>query len=153
MLITTGETSYLNEIVGVFPDVSEILIPTKLETTLRRHIPKKSLREIDDDPEIALEKILLVVSNLDSLHYTDKEFKTLNWEILHNQTKKENDNSFVYKKILNLLEVGSEKNGPMIVINSRYKIGEVSRGYKLGQAYEGKGWVRFQLSTPYLIQR
>ena len=61
----------INELAELFPNVNSILVPKKAETNLRRHVPKDLLREINPDINIAVEKCLLLLSNLASTYYVE----------------------------------------------------------------------------------
>lgn len=129
----------LAELVQLFPNVNSILIPKKAEYNLKKYASKALLKEIDPDINIAVEKCLLVLSNLASTYYTEDKWKTLSSVVLHEQTKS-NDNTFVYTKILEVLKTGT-KTGAFIEVKTNddgdetYIVGEKAKQYRLTETY------------------
>jgi hypothetical protein len=143
-------------------DSDNILVPKKIEYNLRKYVSKKLLRDIDGDLNTAIEKCLLVASNLCSTYYSENKWKHLYWQVLHEQTKKDNDNTTIYRKIINLLKDGTS-TGSFIEIKENKKGGEhyiwnstsgtYSKQYRLTDTYLKAGLIRYQLKTDYLIER
>lgn len=140
----------LAELALIFPNVNSIWIPKKMETNLRKYVSKSLLEAIDPDIDIAVEKCLLVVSNLASTHYTDDRWKHLNSEILHQQTKG-NDNTYIYPRIIEALLTGTSM-GAMIEVDSRYAKGGYSRKYRLPESYFKPGLTEYFIKDNGIIQ-
>ena len=121
------------ELALIFPNVNSILIPKKLETNLRKYVSKELLKAIDPDINVAVEKCLVLVSNLASTYYTDDRWKRLNSKILHEQTKNK-DNTFIYSKIIEVLKE-STSTGTMLEVDERYAKGKDSRKYRIPDSY------------------
>lgn len=137
------------ELSLLFPNVNNILIPKKAEYAIKKYVPKKSLKVIDPDPLVAVEKCLVLLSNLASTVYTEEKWKRLYSPILNDQTKG-SDNTFVYKKIINALVKGT-KNGPLLEVDHRYCEGK-SKKYKLADPYLKAGLTDYVLRTPKIIE-
>jgi hypothetical protein len=140
-----------------FPRANYILIPKKLKRNLERYVPKELLRKIDSNINLAIEKCLVLVSNLASTYYSDTKWKKLSSTILHEQTKKPTSNTFVYKNIIIALLHGTPKDGPMIEIlknedgNDTYQIGVNSKYYKLSDNYFKAGLTHYIIQDENLI--
>ncbi len=157
-IVLSGDTEDLNvlsndpafaELSLLFPNVNNILIPKKVEYILRKYVPKKSLKSIHPDPFIAVEKCLVFLSNLASTFYADDKWKTLWSKLLHEQSK-DNDNTFIYKRIVDVLVAGT-KNGPLLEVDRRYHDGE-SMKYRIAEPYLKAGLTDYVLKTPKIIQ-
>jgi hypothetical protein len=140
----------LAELALIFPNVNSIWIPRKMETNLRKYVSKTLLKAIDPDIDVAVEKCLLVVSNLASTHYTDDRWKHLNSEILHQQTKNK-DNTFVYPRIIEALLTGTA-TGAMIEVDGRYAKGGYSRKYRMPDSYFKPGLTDYIIKDNGIIQ-
>lgn len=143
-----------------FNDTKVLYIPKKAQRNLEKYVSKILLREIDSDETIAIEKCLIFLNNLSSLFFdSEKEYKSLNAEILHEQLKGENDNTYVYTKVIKALLVGTKQDGPMIEIlsddNDRHIYGKgiTSKKYKLTETYMKVGITKYEIKTKYLIER
>ncbi|TGD57334.1 hypothetical protein [Flavobacterium humi] len=158
-LSLTGDTEDLQilhhdenfaELALIFPNVNSIWIPKKMETNLRKHVSEELLKAIDPDIDVAVEKCLLVASNLASTHYTDDRWKHLNSKILHEQTKNK-DNTFVYPRIIEALLAGTS-TGAMIEVDGRYVKGGHSRKYRLPDSYFKPGLTDYIIKDNGIIQ-
>jgi len=139
-------------------DCATILIPKKSEYVIKKYFPATTLNKIDSDKEVAVEKCLIVLSDLVSTYYTDNKWKSLNSEILNNQTKKQNDNTFVYKYIIEALKKGSSNGSLIEVLKNElgkevFIKGEQSKQYKISDKYTKSKLIRYKLKTEYLIER
>ena len=138
------------ELALIFPNVNSILIPKKLETNLRKYVSKELLKAIDPDINVAVEKCLVLVSNLASTYYTDDRWKRLNSKILHEQTKNK-DNTFIYSKIIEVLKEGTS-TGTMLEVDEHYAKGRDSRKYKLPDSYFKPGLNEYFIKNSGIIQ-
>jgi hypothetical protein len=134
----------LAELALQFPNVNSILIPKKAEYNLRKYLSKTMLKAIDSDIDIAVEKCLVILSNLASTYYTENKWKSLNAALLHQQTKSAN-NTYIYTRIIDVLKIGTSK-GPFIEVDESYEVGVKSKGFRLTETYLKAGL------TPYIIQ-
>lgn len=138
------------ELFLMFPNVNCILVPKKAAYTLKKYVPKKVLIKIHPNPKVAVEKCLLILSNLASTYYTDDKWKSLNSEILHEQTK-ERSNTYIYKTIIEVLCAGT-KNGPFLEVDHSYQEGVGSKKYKIGDVYLKAGLTDYILTDRNIIQ-
>lgn len=142
-----------------FPNRNSIIIPKKALLNLTRHTPKNLLDSIDSNREIAVEKCLVVLSNLSSTVYAENRWKKLSSQILHQQTKNGNDNTYVYKSILNALKYGTENKGAMIDVfkndfgTESYQNGKESKSYRLTDTYFKAGLTEYILKDEDLIAK
>ncbi|MGQ2985376.1 hypothetical protein [Flavobacterium sp.] len=139
----------LSELAIVFPDVNSILIPKKARYNLSKYVPKDLLKEIDSNVDTAVEKCLVLLSNLASTYYTEDPWKALNSIILHEQTKTSNNN-FIYKKIVGLLEAGT-KTGAFIEVGDSYGVGIQSKKYRLTEQYLKAGLTEYLIKDKGII--
>ena len=81
----------IKELAELFPNVNSILIPRKAEYNLRKYVSKTLLREINPNVDVAVEKCLVLLSNLASTiyeednHLEENRWKRLHSKILNNQ--------------------------------------------------------------------
>ena len=139
----------LSELAMVFPDVNSILVPKKAHTNLSKYVPKALLREVDPNKDIAVEKCLLVLSNLASTYYTEDPWKPLSSVILHEQTKN-TSNTYIYTKIIEVLTTGT-KTGAFIEVGDSYKIGVQSKKYRLTEQYLKTGLTEYLIKDSGII--
>lgn len=140
----------LAELALIFPNVNSILIPKKVETNLRKYVPKEFLKAIDPNVDVAVEKCLVVLSNLASTYYTDDRWKHLNSAILHEQTKGK-DNTFIYNKIIEALKIGTS-TGTMLEVDEHYSKGRESRKYRIPDSYFKPGLTEYFIKENGIIQ-
>ncbi|MGH2666753.1 hypothetical protein [Flavobacterium sp.] len=146
----------LAELAQLFPNVNSILIPRKAEYNLKKYVSKSLLREIDPNIDIAVEKCLLVLSNLSSTIYVENNedeenrWKHLSSEILHQQTKN-NSNTYVYPRIIEALVAGT-KTGAMIEVDKDYIPSEYSRRYRIPNSYFKAGLTEYFIKDIGIIQ-
>lgn len=135
-----------------------LLIPKKVEYALSKYVSLKGLQLIDFDRKIAVEKCLVVLDNLSTTYYLESKWKSLNSNILHQQTKKEFDNTFIYKLILDVLKKGTNK-GSIIEVSENifgtdsFSVGKYSKKYKISDLYLKPKLTTYLLKTDYLIER
>jgi len=158
-LSLTGDTEDLQilhhdenfaELTLIFPNVNSILIPRKAETNLRKYVSKALLKEIDPDNDVAVEKCLVLLSNLASTYYTEDRWKRLNSEILHEQTKNK-DNTYIYKKIVEVLKTGTS-TGAMLEVDESYSKGRESKKYKIPDSYFKPGLTEYFIKDNGIVQ-
>jgi hypothetical protein len=140
-----------------FPKANYILIPKKIKRNLERYVPKELLKKIDSNINLAVEKCLVLVSNLSSTYFSDSRWKKLSSRILDEQTKKPSSNTFVYKNIITALLSGTTNDGPMIEIlknedgKDSYQVGVNSKYYKLSDNYFKAGLTHYIIQDENLI--
>jgi len=123
-------------------------IPVKIEVLLKKHISKKSLRKIDTNLDVAIEKCILFISNLSSTYYEEDEnrkWKQLHWSILNEQGGFNDDGDMIHPIIIKTLLEGTKK-GPVIICDGRFIVGEKSKSYRLTDAYL-KGLTTYEFKT------
>lgn len=140
----------LDEFTQFFPNVNTILIPKKAEYNLRKYVSKPMLKTIDSDIDIAVEKCLIMLSNLASTYFTDDKWKSLNATILHQQSKK-TDNTYIYTRIIDILKLGTYK-GAFIERDESYEVGAKSKGFRLTDVYLKAGLIPYTIQNAGIIQ-
>jgi hypothetical protein len=149
--ITVQEEKY----ISLFFNPNKIFIPNKVYRRLFR-ATKKQLSSIDKDKIKAIEKCLIVVSQLNSTNFTKNKndrYKCLHSSILHDLTK-ESDTHYLYIKILNILK----KTGIIkVMLNDKgqesYEQGKYSKMYALTDTYYQKGLSSYTITNKELIQQ
>ena len=143
----------------IFIQANSIMIPKKVEYNLKRHVSKKELKNINKDENIAIELCLIFLSNLSSTYYIENKWKSLNSTYLHKQSKRDNDNTYIYLKIKKLLKNGTKKNGKIIEVfknenyNESYKIGKTSKQFRLSSTYLKPGLIEYIIQNDELINK
>lgn len=126
-----------------------IKIPKKIEYVLRRFIPKKLLKEIHPDIDVAIELCLMFTTQLTSTYFErlDNPEKE-GWKSLHAEYLREflSLNPMTYKDVITALEHPT-KRGAIIECDYESIIGEKNYYYRFGEAYIGKGIVSYHLQT------
>ncbi|HRE76442.1 MAG TPA: hypothetical protein PLL09_01325 [Flavobacterium sp.] len=146
----------LSELALLFPNVNSIMIPKKAEYNLKKNVSKILLKQIDPNVEVAIEKCLLVLSNLASTYYVeDKDneenrWKRLNSKILHEQTKNK-DNTYIYPQIIEVLKKGTA-NGPFIEVTEDNITNVQSRSYRITPSYYKAGLKEYFINDAGIIQ-
>lgn len=141
----------LSESALRFPNVNSILIPKKAEYNLRKYVSKDLLKAVDSDIDIAVEKCLAFLSNLASTYYTDSKWKPLNAMLLHQQSKNADNNTFIYKKIIDVLATGTS-TGAFIEIDKSYQVGLESKKFRLTDTYLKAGLIEYIIKDAGIIR-
>ena len=142
----------LSELAMVFPNVNSLLVPKKAQHNLSKYASKPLLREIDPDIDTAVEKCLVFLSNLASTYYTEDPWKPLSSKLLHEQTRKGNDSTFIYPKIIELLKRGTSK-GAIIEVNDSYQVDKECKRYRITDLYLKAGLTEYIIKDAGIIQR
>lgn len=140
----------LSESALRFPNVNSILIPKKAEYNLRKYVSKDLLKAVDNNIDIAVEKCLAFLSNLASTYYTDSKWKPLNAMLLHQQSKN-TDNTFIYKRIIDLLTAGTS-TGAFIEVDKSYQVGLESKKFRLTDTYLKAGLIEYIIKDAGIIR-
>ena len=126
-----------------------IKIPKKVEYVLRRFIPKKLLKEIHPDIDVAVELCLMFTTQLTSTYFErlDNPEKE-GWKSLHAEYLREflSIDPMTYKDVITALEHHT-KRGAIIECDHESIIGEKNYYYRFGEAYISKGIVSYHLQT------
>nr|WP_315172328.1 hypothetical protein [uncultured Flavobacterium sp.] len=139
-----------DEFTQFFPNVNSILIPKKAEYNLRKYVSKPMLKTIDCNVNIAVEKCLVMLSNLASTYYTDDKWKSLNATLLHQQSKT-TDNTYIYTRIIDTLKHGT-KTGAFIEVDESYEVGAKSKRFRLTDVYLKAGLIPYTIKNAGIIQ-
>jgi hypothetical protein len=135
----------ISDSLPLFFKTNYITIPKGLKRYLERN--KKLLKPIDNDTNIAIEKCLLVASNLANQE-EPKEWKRLCSEILQLQVKKGSDNTYLVKPVIDVLlesdYIDVKKNN---LGYDDYKEGEKCRDFRLTETSSSY----YKLTTPEVI--
>ncbi|MEH6703316.1 MAG: hypothetical protein V7691_00850 [Galbibacter orientalis] len=134
-----------------------ISIPRGVKRAIER-LPKNILNRIDKNKDIAVEKCLIMVSNLTSTIFkeNDEGYKCLSSKILHKQLKKGNKNTYNYTHVLNALMYGAY---PIIECKRNkknretYQSGVASKQYKLTDKFHEKDLTTYKLKNPDSISK
>lgn len=140
----------LSESALRFPNVNSILIPKKAEYNLRKYVSKDLLKAVDTNIDIAVEKCLVLLSNLASTYYTDSKWKALNAMLLHEQSKK-TGNTFIYTKIIDVLTAGTS-TGAFIEVDKSYQVGLESKKFRLTDTYLKAGLIEYIIKDAGIIR-
>lgn len=155
----TGDTGDFNllqnddrlpEFALLFPNVNSILIPKKAEYNLRKYVRKPLLKAIDCNIDVAVEKCLVMLSNLASTYYTEDKWKPLNATLLHEQSKSIG-NTYIYTRIIDALKIGT-KIGAFIEVDESYEVGVQSKSFRLTDTYLKAGLIPYIIQNTCIIQ-
>ena len=139
-----------------FRNIKMILIPKKTQRILQR-ASRSRLKNIDSNIDIAIEKCLLIISNLSDTIYLKSHFskkdrwKSLNSKILHNQTGK--NQKYIYLKIITLLkdlEIIEVLRNPDE--RETYQPGVISKQYRLTEEIFNAGLTQYTILEEEIIQ-
>jgi len=121
-----------------------IQIPKGIRRSVKR-LPKKILKKIDNNLELAIEKCFLFVSNLTySVFREDDCWKSLSSKVLHNQLKKGSDNTYVYKNIIEALSYCTNSTLPIIECKKNengkdsYQEGSSTKQYRFNYSFRNQ---------------
>lgn len=126
-----------------------IKIPSKVEYTLSRLVPKKALKQIHPNLEVAIELCLLFLSQMSSTYFTWRDgsnpdgWKSLKADYLRKLLAYQPD---TYKKIREVLETPL-MNGPIIECDYIEQKDIKCFHYRLSSPYIGKGIKTYELKT------
>lgn len=140
-------------------NIATIFIPKKVKTHLERFVPKQYLKNIDKDKNIAIEKCLAFVSNLSSTVYSDDRWKSLSSTLVHEQTKKGNDNTFIYTHIIKALSYKTNTTDSVIMVKKNeygyetYQEGVACKEYSLTDTYFNGDLVEYIIKDKEIIQK
>src|SRR5690554_644271 len=147
-----------------FKDFSVVEIPQQVKRSIER-LPKGILFKIDKNKKVAVEKCLVVVSNLTSTLFREEDdergyWKSLNSEILQEQVKKGRDNTYAYTNVLNALMYKTLKREPVIEVyknsdgKESYQEGKYSKKYRLTETFRTKqSVINYKLTCSDLIEK
>ena len=141
-------------------DGKTILVPKGVKRQIQR-LPKKVLKKIDKDTTIAVEKCLLMVSNLSFTVFRDgnDKWRSLSSKLLHEQIKKGNDNTFIYKYVIDALKYTTNTTCPILETRKNYsgyetyENGVISKQYKLGTTFQNHNLVNYELKTHECLEK
>ncbi|MBC7524894.1 MAG: hypothetical protein H7239_10680 [Flavobacterium sp.] len=140
-------------------NINTIFIPKNIKTHLGKFVPKEYLKNIDRDKNIAIEKCLVFVSNLSSTVYSDDRWKSLSSTQIHEQTKKGNDNTFIYTHIIKALTYKSNIKVAVIMVKKNeygyetYQEGIACKEYSLTDTYFNGSLVEYIIKDKGIIQK
>lgn len=133
---------------------NRIMIPAKIEYTIRRLIPKKLLKKIHCDVTTAIELCLLFLTNLTSTYFEIIEGSNHDgWKALQSKYLRSflSTSPLTYKYIIEALKYNLDK-GPILICDEKYSKGKKSYHFKLGEAFIGKGIEPYELKTQTAIE-
>jgi hypothetical protein len=140
-------------------NIDTIFIPKNVKTHLGRIVPKQYLKNIDRNQNIAIEKCLLLISNLSSTVYSDDRWKSLSSTLIHEQTKKGNDNTFIYTHIIKALTYSTNTTAAVILVKKNeygyetYQEGVACKEYSLTDTYFNGGLVEYIIKDRKTIEK
>lgn len=141
-------------LLQLFPNVNSILIPKKAEYNLRKYVSKKSLKGIDPDINIAVEKCLVMLSNLvDTFYKEDNHLEENRWKRLHSKIlDKQFGGNNDYIKIIETLKEGTSTGTMLEVVED--EIANVQcRRYRVPESYFKVGLVNYTIKDNKMIQK
>lgn len=135
-------------------DGKTITIPRGVKRQIDK-LPKGVLKKIDKDLLVAKEKCLVVVSSLTMTAFNEGEekWKSLSSEVLHEQTKKGNDNTFIYPHVMEALKYYTNSTSPIIDVklnsggSETYQEGVSSKQYRLNEKFDTTNVINYELIT------
>ena len=134
----------------LFQSASHIIkIPSKVEYTLKRLVPKQALKQIHPNLEVAIELCLLFLSQMSSTYFTWRDgsnpdgWKSLKAAYLRQLLAYQPD---TYKKIREVLETPL-MNGPIIECDYIEQKGIKCFHYRLSSPYIGKSIKTYELKS------
>jgi len=139
-------------------EATKVLIPKGVKRSLER-LPKRVLSCIDEDKTLAVEKCLMTVSSLTSALFMDDSdsWKALNSGVLHKQLKKDNDNTFIYPRVLEALQYSTSSTEPIIESKKNsegkesYQTGVISKQYRYTSCFRHKSLSSYEFKTKECI--
>ena len=137
-----------------------ILIPKGVKRQVQR-LPKTILKKIDINTSVAVEKCLLMISNLSFTVFREgyDKWKSLSSKLLHKQLKKGNDNTFVYKYVIEALKYTTNATSPILETRRNiygfdtYQSGVISKQFKLGTTFQNQNLVNYDLKSEECIEK
>ena len=126
-----------------------IKVPSKVYVTLKKYTPKRLLKKIHQNIEVAIELCLLFITQLNSTYFDYLiEGSMGRWKPLMAKYLREylNISPSAYKYIREAL-IHPLKNGAIVECDYQDIKGEKCYYYRLGEAYFGKGLVVYTLTT------
>lgn len=147
------ENNITTDIYAQFPlffiNRNIIKIPTKVEHVLSRYIPKKLLKEIHPDIDVAIELCLMFTTQLTSTYFDGIDNpENEGWKSLHAKYLREflSLDPMTYKDVITALEHPTKRDAIIECDHNSIK-GEKNFFYRFGEAYIGKGTVSYHLQT------
>jgi hypothetical protein len=142
-----------------FGEYRTIQIPKGIRGRIKK-LPKTILNNIDYKKEIAVEKCLVMASNLTYTVFQDKDYwKGLSSKILHKQFNKGSDNTFVYNKIIKALKYETDSTDPIIECKlnennqETYQEGNYSKQYRLTESSRNKNLELYEIKHPEILSK
>ena len=156
-VLVNNDDNITNEVYAqnalFFKNKKTIKIPSKVEHVIRKYIPRKLLKEIHEDVNVAIEMCLLFTTQLTRSYFGIKDGTNPDgWVSLKAEYLRDFIciNPLAYKNVITALEYPLNK-GQVIECDHHYIIGEKNQYYRLGKAYIGKGIVNYTLKTKEAI--
>ena len=141
-----------------FQNIDTIFIPKKAKRYLER-MPSSLLKEIDVDKKIAIEISLLILSSLSSTYYSEERYKELSSTIMDTQTKKGNDNTRLYPKVIKVLKYRTNATEGIIKVKKNtegketYQEGVACKSYSLTDTYYEAGLVKYVIKDAGILKK
>ena len=142
-----------------FENINTICIPKKVKMHLERIVPKKLLKDIDGNMDVAVERCLVFVSNLSSTIYSDDRWKELSSIILDEQTRKGKDNTRIYPKIIKVLKYSTNTTEGIIQVktnefgNETYQERIACKSYSFTDTYYKGDLVQYIIKDKEILQK
>jgi hypothetical protein len=137
----------------IFSNDNEILVPKKIQYTLKNYVPKYLLKKIHPDLQTSIELCLITTSLLIPTYYDEAtDSTTYNGKCLKAEYLRElfSNSGSTYKNIVNAL--AHETNvGPLVECDKIAIKGVKSFSYKLGSHYYRKGIEKYKLQSKLAI--
>ena len=135
-------------------EATSITIPKVVKTQINK-LPKKILKKIDKDLDVAKEKCMVVASNLTSMLFKDDEYNwtSLSSRILQEQVQKGKDNTFYYQYVIEALKYSTNNTIPIIECkrnsfgHDSYEKGNLCKQYKFSSKYQNNNLFNYTLKN------
>jgi hypothetical protein len=151
-----------SDTIPTFLNQSDLIsVPAGVKRAVER-LPVRLLRQIDKERSVAIEKCLIIASNCTSAIFyedTTDKWKNLSSKFLQEQVKKGNDNTLIYKKVINALCYKTNSTAPILDVktncygNPSYLKNEYSIPYKFNDAFQKYNIVNYELKNSDNIQK
>lgn len=142
-----------------FKNIDILLIPKKAKRHLERNVPKSLLRKIHKDINTAIELCLIILSNLSWTVFAESEWKNLSSTIMDAQTRKGNDNTRIYSRVLDVLKYSTNTTQGIIQVKTNdsggetYQQGVACKSYRLTNSYFESGLTQYVIKNKELVTR
>lgn len=127
---------------------NSVIIPSKMEATIRNHVSLNLKTNIDQDIEVAEDLAMIMASMITQYGFIDNETSgdTI-WTYIASSRFIDLFGMRRYPKILKLLMRATKTKEPFIECDETAVIGGKVFGYRFSETYRNKGMVKYKIKT------